>query len=216
MRFVGLRNWWRLVSALKSGRPRRPSRDVRPRSAGRGCWKRVESRLVPTVTLSVATPVPFPEGDFGTTNMLFVVTRSGDLPPAVQVNYTTVNGTAIAGTDYVATSGTLSFAANQTTATIAVPIIGNTLLQSNRTFTVSLSNPLPSKAFAAQQTSPAASLLLLWLSRISSATACPIWSWPTKTRIPYPCCSTQRLRGDYAQLCCSANLHQRGFLSPWR
>src|SRR5262249_33276198 len=68
-------------------------------------------------------------------------------------NYTTQDGSAVAGIDYVATAGTLVFAANQTTATIAVPIIGNTILQPNRAFTVVLSNPVNiTAAFAAQQT----------------------------------------------------------------
>src|SRR5262245_30228108 len=53
----------------------------------------------------------------------------------------------------MATSGTLSFATTQTTATIAVPIIGNQIFQSNRTFTVSLSNPRPEVLdFAPQRT----------------------------------------------------------------
>jgi hypothetical protein len=132
---------------------RRPS--VRPYLEG------LETRLAPAITLSVANPQPFPEGDSGTTNMVFVVTRSGDTEPAVQVNYATQDGTgpngAHAGTDYEATSGTLSFGTGETVKNIAVPIIGNTLLQSDRTFTVALSNPLPSAAFAAQQTFAAGS-----------------------------------------------------------
>src|SRR5262249_21780977 len=106
----------------------------------------------PTVSFSISDPAPFPEGDSGTSNMLFMVTRSGDLTPAVQVNFATQNGTAPAGTDYTATSGTLRFAPNQATATIAVPVIGNTIFQSNRTFGVVLSNPLASAAFLPQQT----------------------------------------------------------------
>jgi hypothetical protein len=39
----------------------------------------------------------------------------------------------------------LYFAANQTMATIAVPIIGNNIFQADKTFTVSLSYPLASK-----------------------------------------------------------------------
>jgi hypothetical protein len=84
-----------------------------------------------------------------------VVTRSGDLSPAVQVDYTTQDGTAHAGVDYVATSGTLSFAPNQTTATISVPIIGNTVFgDGNRTFTVALSNATGSPIFANQVSYP--------------------------------------------------------------
>jgi hypothetical protein len=86
---------------------------------------------------------------------MFVVTRSGDLDPAVQVDFATRDGTAHAGTDFTATSGTLFFAPGQITATISVPIIGNTLFEPDRTFRVVLSNPLApasTASFADQQT----------------------------------------------------------------
>jgi hypothetical protein len=150
MPFSGLRNWWRFTMAPKLRRPWRVPRPLPP-GRYRPLLESLEQRLAPTVTLSVSNPGPFPEGDTGTTNMMFVVTRSGDLAPAVRADYTTQDGTAVAGTDYVATSGTLFFASNQLTATIAVPIIGNTILQSNRSFTVSLSNPVSSAPFALQQ-----------------------------------------------------------------
>ncbi len=60
---------------------------------------------------------------------------------AVSVNYATGNITAIAGTDYTATTGTLTFAAGQTSLTIAVPIVNNDLNEANETFQVTLSAP---------------------------------------------------------------------------
>jgi hypothetical protein len=93
----------------------------------------LEARLAPTVMLSISNPTPFPKPDTGQVMGMFVVTRSGDLAPAVQVDYQTQDGTgangAHAGTDYTATSSTLNFAANQTTATIMVPILGNNIFQ---------------------------------------------------------------------------------------
>jgi hypothetical protein len=117
----------------------------------------LEGRLAPTVMLSISNPVPFPKPDTGQIQGMFVVMRSGDLAPVVQVDYATQDGTgangAHAGIDYTATSGTLNFAANQTTATISVPILGNNIFQADKTFTVSLSNPQPDEAsFAPQQT----------------------------------------------------------------
>src|SRR6185295_16536074 len=50
----------------------------------------------------------------------------------------TANGTATAGSDYASASGTLTFAAGETTKTIVVPITGDTTVESNETFTVSL------------------------------------------------------------------------------
>lgn len=59
----------------------------------------------------------------------------------ITVNYATQNGTAIAGSDYTTTNGTLTIPANQTSATIAVPIIDDTIAEPNETFSVNLSNP---------------------------------------------------------------------------
>jgi hypothetical protein len=64
--------------------------------------------------------------------MMFVVTRSGDTAPAVQVDFATQDGTAHAGIDYTATSGTLNFGPGETMKTVAVPILSNTMLLSCR------------------------------------------------------------------------------------
>jgi hypothetical protein len=99
----------------------------------------LENRLVlSSSTLSIA-PASLAEGNSGMANMPFTVTRSGDLSNTVSVGYSTADGTAVAGVDYVATSGTLTMPAGVATATINVPIIGNTIPQLNRTFTISLS-----------------------------------------------------------------------------
>ena len=132
-------------------------RKSRRRKAHRPWLETLERRVAPTVTLSISNPMPFPKPDSGQYLGMFVVTRSGDLAPAVQVDYQTHDGTgtngAHAGTDYVATAGELTFAADQTTATIAVPIIGNNIFQADKTFTVSLSNPQSSALdFAPQRT----------------------------------------------------------------
>ena len=59
----------------------------------------------------------------------------------VTVQYTTVDGTGIAGDDYTATSGTLAFAVGQTVKTINVPINANAPPKRSRTFSVTLGNP---------------------------------------------------------------------------
>jgi len=68
------------------------------------------------------------------------VRRTGDSQGVVSVNYATVEGTAQAGTDFVATVGTLTFADDEITQTIIIPISNNTLVDGDRTFTVGLSN----------------------------------------------------------------------------
>ncbi len=105
-----------------------------------------------TISLSISDPVPVLEGNSGNTNLIFIVTRNGESIGDISVNYQTVDGTAQAGTDYVATAGVLTLPAGQSTATIAVPVIGNTIFQSNRDFTVALSDTLQKVSFASHQT----------------------------------------------------------------
>ena len=62
----------------------------------------------PTVTVADAQLV---EGNAGTQQMLFTVTLSNAATGVVTVAYATEAATATAGTDFVATSGTLTFAA---------------------------------------------------------------------------------------------------------
>ena len=82
------------------------------------------------------------EGNAGTTNAVFAVTLSAASTQIVTVNFATGNGTATAGTDYVATSGTVTFSPGETTKTIVVAINGDTLNETDETFFVNLSNPV--------------------------------------------------------------------------
>jgi probable HAF family extracellular repeat protein len=79
------------------------------------------------------------EGNSGTVNAVFTVTLSSQMNAPVTVNYATADGTAAAGSDYQATSGTLTFAPGETTRTISVPVIGDRLAEPNETFSVNLS-----------------------------------------------------------------------------
>ncbi len=81
------------------------------------------------------------EGNSGTVNAVFTVTRSGDVSRAVAVDYATANGTAVAPGDYLAIPTTLlSFAAGQTSRTVTVVVNGDTLKEANETFFVNLTN----------------------------------------------------------------------------
>lgn len=79
--------------------------------------------------------------------LAFVVTRSGNVAPAVGASYTTSQGTAVPGSDYNTASGTISFAANQTSATINVTTINDTTPESVETMTLSLSSPTGGASF---------------------------------------------------------------------
>jgi thiamine pyrophosphokinase len=92
----------------------------------------------PTLSINNVTQA---EGNAGTTNFVFTVTLTGSTALATTVNYATANGTATAGSDYTATSGTLTFAPGVTSQTISVPVIGDTVNEADETFTVTLTSP---------------------------------------------------------------------------
>ena len=81
------------------------------------------------------------EGNAGKTQMVFTVTLSQAATGPVSVGYTTGNGTAIAGQDYASVVGTLMFAAGETAKTVSVDILGDTLVETSETFSLSLSSP---------------------------------------------------------------------------
>ncbi|WPC40213.1 Calx-beta domain-containing protein [Clostridium sp. JS66] len=74
-------------------------------------------------------------------SIALTVTRTGDTSGPLTVDYATSNVTATAGSDYTATSGTLAFAAGETSKTITVPILDDAVYEGNETFKISLSNP---------------------------------------------------------------------------
>jgi uncharacterized delta-60 repeat protein len=81
------------------------------------------------------------EGNSGTTNASLTVKLSVAWSTPVTVRWNTTAGTANAGSDFTATSGTVTFAPGETSKTISVPVIGNTVKESTKTFSVNLSLP---------------------------------------------------------------------------
>ncbi len=77
----------------------------------------------------------------GATNLLINVVREGALITPVTVDFSTANISAIAGTDYAATNGTLSFPTNTSVKSFLVPIKNNTIVDGARTFSITLANP---------------------------------------------------------------------------
>lgn len=72
----------------------------------------------------------------------FRVTLDSPSHKKVRVNYATADGSATAASgDYIATSGTLTFAPGQTRQTVTVRVRGDTRIEPNETFRVLLSNP---------------------------------------------------------------------------
>ncbi len=66
------------------------------------------------------------------------VHRTGGSDGQASVNYQTQPGTATAGLDYTAKQGTLIFANGQTTASIRIPILADTIAEATETFIVTI------------------------------------------------------------------------------
>ncbi|WP_192884079.1 putative Ig domain-containing protein [Xanthomonas campestris] len=79
------------------------------------------------------------EGNSGTTMATFTVSLSAASGQTVSVNYASADGTATAGSDYVARSGTLTFAPGTTAQGVAITVNGDTAVEPNETFSVALS-----------------------------------------------------------------------------
>ncbi|MDE2404898.1 MAG: hypothetical protein KGM17_09535 [Sphingomonadales bacterium] len=74
-------------------------------------------------------------------NLSFAVSRSGALGNAITVNYGTANGSATSGTNYSATSGTLTFGSGVASQVILVPTSVDNVYSGNLAMSVSLNSP---------------------------------------------------------------------------
>jgi len=94
------------------------------------------------------------------TNLTITVNRVGGTNGAVQVSYATVaGGTAANGLDYTAVSGLLNWTNGEMVSkSFALPVLGNSLAQSNLTVNLALSNP--TNTASALGTQPAAVLTI--------------------------------------------------------
>lgn len=90
-----------------------------------------------TMTINDAT---VGEGDTGMTPARFTASLSAPSANSVTVDYATGAGTATSGADYVATSGTLTFAPGETNKMINVNVIGDLVAEPDESFQVNLSN----------------------------------------------------------------------------
>jgi hypothetical protein len=81
------------------------------------------------------------------------VTRTDDTSGTVTVDFATSDGTAVAGTDYTATSGTITFSPGDVSHTITVPVLHDNLPGSDKTVNLSLSNPTGGATLGLRSTS---------------------------------------------------------------
>lgn len=99
----------------------------------------------PSIVVSDATPSPVPEGNAGTTNASFSITLSETPAADVSVSYASMYGSATAGTDYVYTEASVTFAAGATgpglVKTVTVAVNGDTTPEPDENFFVQLYSP---------------------------------------------------------------------------
>lgn len=82
------------------------------------------------------------EGSAGSSTLAVTVTRSGGTTGVVSVPYTTADGSASAGSDYQAASGTLAWADGDGAAkTVILTVLGDVLQEGNETLTLVLGTP---------------------------------------------------------------------------
>jgi len=104
-----------------------------------------------TATLQIKNDDPAPLISFS--NSLYTITENGTLANitvtlntpstlTTSVDYNTSNGTAMSGFDYTTVTGTLTILAGATQQSFTIPIINDTLVESNETVQLTLSNPL--------------------------------------------------------------------------
>jgi probable HAF family extracellular repeat protein len=94
----------------------------------------------PTPAVSIGDATVF-EGNTGTANAGFLLTISPMTANPVTVSYSSANGTALAGSDYNAASGTVTIPAGRTTWAVYVTVRGDRKREPDEVFYVNLSNP---------------------------------------------------------------------------
>ena len=130
------RSW--ATSSTRAARPS-PSRSRVPRWAR---WARPRPPARSTTTTrapsSAINSVSQNEGNSGTANQAFTISLSTASGRTSSVSYPTQSGTATSGSDFTSTTGSVTFAAGETTKTVNVPVKGDVTVETNETYTVRL------------------------------------------------------------------------------
>ena len=122
---------WVYVNGWLAGRDRLT---VEPRAQ-----QQALARTPPALRVSDAQAVEAPGA-----SLRFPVTLDAPAETVVSVRYRTSDGTATAGSDYEAASGTLTFEPGQTSGTVSVAVLDDDLDEGSETLTLTLSHPNPS------------------------------------------------------------------------
>lgn len=130
------------VDQRGTARPVGPGFDI-------GAFEGTVGAATPTLSINNVTAN---EGNAGTTTFTFTVTLSAASASTVTIGFATADGTAAAPGDYTSTAGTLTFAPGVLTQPVAVAVVGDTAIETNKTFFVNLLNPVNATIAAGQGT----------------------------------------------------------------
>ncbi|MEO7064088.1 MAG: Calx-beta domain-containing protein [Dokdonella sp.] len=88
------------------------------------------------------------EGNSGTRPARFTISLSNPSTQTISINYATASLQAVPPSDYIQTVSTLSFAPGETRKTVDVPVVGDTVIESDEYFSLNLSNPVNASLFS--------------------------------------------------------------------
>ena len=126
------------------------------------------------LTLPVLTVADARADEGADAGLDFVVTLDAAMPESITVDYATADGTATAGEDYTAASGTLTFAVGERTKTVRVAILDDAIDEGEETFLFRLSNAKGARIGDGEATGTIANadpLQKMWLSRFGRTVA---------------------------------------------
>ncbi|MDA5094651.1 Ig-like domain-containing protein [Aliiroseovarius sp. KMU-50] len=93
----------------------------------------------PNVSISEGVPNPQTEGSTATVSFMITLDQAGT--DTVTVNYSTVDGTAKAGSDFIGvTNGTITFLPGETSKTIVIALLDDSVVESPEVFTVQINS----------------------------------------------------------------------------
>ena len=144
---------------------------LRSQLAAQGQSQASSAPAVPTVSVANAS------AEESSGSITFEVTLSASSGESVSVDWATSDGTAVAGTDYTAASGGLTFAPGETSKAVTVTLLDDAHDEGTEAFTLTLSNPRPvgratlADATATGSISNADPLQRDWLARFGRAAA---------------------------------------------
>jgi len=179
---------------------------------GRATWD--TTGVTSTPTIPQPAEVAFSDATYSVDEAgvaaTITVSRTGSTSGSATVNYATADVSAVAGVDYTATNGTLSFADGEASQTFSVPILDDALVEGNETIVLTLSGAsgvnLGAVAEAQLTITDNDSNDVAWMDNALPAGAIPggSWNWVSTDPVPYS--------GGFAhQSTLAAGFHQHYF-----